>query len=129
MTMTYPFPVSGDEFKGKRVLVTGGTKGMGQAMVRRFTLSGASVATTARSPLPTLVEHEARTSDADLTRMGYLQTDREERIVSETAAVCSQFSYVGRCILLRKFVYLGSCWRFLNNGSVLISGSPGSRSV
>src|SRR3989475_10874460 len=48
---TYPFPVSGDEFKGKRVLVTGGTKGMGQAMVRRFTLSGASVATTARSPL------------------------------------------------------------------------------
>src|SRR5260370_33144513 len=52
MTLTYPFPVSGDEFKGKRVLVTGGTKGMGQAMVRRFTLSGASVATTARSPLP-----------------------------------------------------------------------------
>src|SRR5258707_4966771 len=52
MTMTYPFPVSGDEFKGKRVLVTCGTKGMGQAMVRRFTLSGASVATTARSPLP-----------------------------------------------------------------------------
>src|SRR6266403_1975594 len=52
MTMTYPFPVSGDEFKGKRVLVTGGTKGMGQAMVRRFALSGASVATTARSPLP-----------------------------------------------------------------------------
>src|SRR5580704_14922284 len=51
MPMTYPFPVSGDEFKGKRVLVTGGTKGMGQAMVRRFTLSGASVATTARSPL------------------------------------------------------------------------------
>src|SRR5258706_16089594 len=52
MTMTYPFPVSADEFKGKRVLVTGGTKGMGQAMVRRFILSGASVATTARSPLP-----------------------------------------------------------------------------
>src|SRR3979490_1947618 len=52
MTMTYHFPVSGDEFKGKRVLVTGGTKGMGQAMVRRFALSGASVATTARSPLP-----------------------------------------------------------------------------
>jgi NAD(P)-dependent dehydrogenase (short-subunit alcohol dehydrogenase family) len=40
MTRTYPFPVSGDEFKGKRVLVTGGTKGMGQAMVRRFILSG-----------------------------------------------------------------------------------------
>src|SRR5258707_15539471 len=46
------FPCFGDEFKGKRVLVTGGTKGTGEAMVRRFTLSGASVATTARSPLP-----------------------------------------------------------------------------
>jgi NAD(P)-dependent dehydrogenase (short-subunit alcohol dehydrogenase family) len=32
--------------------VTGGTKGMGEAIVRRFRLSGASVATTARSPLP-----------------------------------------------------------------------------
>src|SRR3981081_1129466 len=52
MTMTYPFPVSADEFKGKRVLVTGGTKGMGEAIAQRFTLSGASVATTARSPLP-----------------------------------------------------------------------------
>ena len=26
--IAYPFPVSGDEFKDKRVLVTGGTKGM-----------------------------------------------------------------------------------------------------
>jgi NAD(P)-dependent dehydrogenase (short-subunit alcohol dehydrogenase family) len=32
--------------------VTGGTKGMGQAIVRRLTLGGGSVATTARSPLP-----------------------------------------------------------------------------
>jgi NAD(P)-dependent dehydrogenase (short-subunit alcohol dehydrogenase family) len=48
---TYPFPVQDDELKTKRVLVTGGTKGMGEAIVRRFTLSGASVATTARSPL------------------------------------------------------------------------------
>jgi NAD(P)-dependent dehydrogenase (short-subunit alcohol dehydrogenase family) len=48
---TYPFPVHDDEFKAKRVLVTGGTKGMGEAIVRRLTLSGASVATTARSPL------------------------------------------------------------------------------
>jgi NAD(P)-dependent dehydrogenase (short-subunit alcohol dehydrogenase family) len=47
---TYPFPVQVDEFKTKRVLVTGGTKGMGEAIVRRLALSGASVATTARSP-------------------------------------------------------------------------------
>src|ERR1700739_5005276 len=52
MTTAHPFPVSGDEFKDKRVLVTGGTKGVGEAIVRRFTLSSAAVATTARSPLP-----------------------------------------------------------------------------
>jgi len=52
MTKPYPFPVLRGEFKDKRVLVTGGTKGMGEAIVRRFGLSGAAVATTARSPLP-----------------------------------------------------------------------------
>lgn len=46
----YPFPVAPDEFRGKRALVTGGTKGMGEAIVRRLSLGGASVATTARSP-------------------------------------------------------------------------------
>src|SRR6202045_3421305 len=55
MTNSYPFVVFGDESKGKRVLVTGGTKGVGEAIVRRFELSGASVATTARSaPAPGL---------------------------------------------------------------------------
>jgi NAD(P)-dependent dehydrogenase (short-subunit alcohol dehydrogenase family) len=49
MTSSYPFFVVGDEFRSKRVLVTGGTKGIGEAIVRRFELSGASVATTARS--------------------------------------------------------------------------------
>lgn len=37
------------EFSGKRVFVTGGTKGAGEAIVRRFAAGGASVATTARS--------------------------------------------------------------------------------
>src|SRR4029077_12808520 len=45
----YPFRAFGDEFKDKRVLVTGGTKGMGVEIVRRFQLSGARVATTARA--------------------------------------------------------------------------------
>src|ERR1700686_1890330 len=31
MTDSYPFTVFGGEFKGKRVLVTGGTKGIGEA--------------------------------------------------------------------------------------------------
>ncbi|PYE18400.1 NAD(P)-dependent dehydrogenase (short-subunit alcohol dehydrogenase family) [Paraburkholderia silvatlantica] len=47
--MTYPFSIHSDEFTGKRVLVTGGTKGMGAAMVERFRISGARIATTARS--------------------------------------------------------------------------------
>jgi len=50
MTNSYPFSIYGEEFKDKRVLVTGGTKGVGEAIVSRFQLSGALVATTARSP-------------------------------------------------------------------------------
>jgi len=46
------FSVDPTEFAEKLVLVTGGTKGMGEAIVRRLQASGASVATTARSPLP-----------------------------------------------------------------------------
>jgi NAD(P)-dependent dehydrogenase (short-subunit alcohol dehydrogenase family) len=47
------------EFSGKRVLVTGGTKGAGLAITRRFAAGGARVATSARSrpsdlPDPTL---------------------------------------------------------------------------
>jgi NAD(P)-dependent dehydrogenase (short-subunit alcohol dehydrogenase family) len=45
----YPFPCLPDEFKGKRVLITGGTKGVGATAVQRFQMSGALVATTARS--------------------------------------------------------------------------------
>ncbi|WP_221032600.1 SDR family oxidoreductase [Actomonas aquatica] len=36
------------EFAGQRVFVSGGTKGAGEAMMRRFAAGGASVATTAR---------------------------------------------------------------------------------
>src|SRR5712672_1563260 len=52
MPADYPFSVDRNEFKGKRILVTGGTKGMGEAIVRRLAMGGGSVATTARSPLP-----------------------------------------------------------------------------
>jgi NAD(P)-dependent dehydrogenase (short-subunit alcohol dehydrogenase family) len=46
------FAVDAREFAGKRALVTGGTQGMGEAIVRRLKAGGATVATTARSPLP-----------------------------------------------------------------------------
>jgi len=41
--------MSNGEFQGKRVLVTGGTRGIGEAIVRRFRESGATVLTTART--------------------------------------------------------------------------------
>lgn len=46
--MKYPYDVNNSEFQGKRILVTGGTKGQGAAIVKRFILSGARVITTAR---------------------------------------------------------------------------------
>lgn len=42
------FPIAPEEFAGRLVFVTGGTKGAGEAMVRRFAAGGATVITTAR---------------------------------------------------------------------------------
>jgi NAD(P)-dependent dehydrogenase (short-subunit alcohol dehydrogenase family) len=52
MVWASQFSVDPTEFIGKRVLVTGGTQGMGAAIVCRLVRSGARVAATARSPLP-----------------------------------------------------------------------------
>ena len=41
--------MNSQEFAHQRVLITGGTKGAGEAMVRRFAAAGARVATTARA--------------------------------------------------------------------------------
>jgi NAD(P)-dependent dehydrogenase (short-subunit alcohol dehydrogenase family) len=46
------FSIDPNEFARQRVLVTGGTQGMGEAIARRLAAGGAAVATTARSPLP-----------------------------------------------------------------------------
>lgn len=42
-------PINAREFAGKRVLITGGTKGLGHATVQRFLAGGARVITSARS--------------------------------------------------------------------------------
>src|SRR5258706_76443 len=40
------------EFKGRRILVTGGTKGIGEAIVNRLVRGGGDVVATARSVSP-----------------------------------------------------------------------------
>jgi NAD(P)-dependent dehydrogenase (short-subunit alcohol dehydrogenase family) len=52
MTGAMHFSSDPIELAGRRALVTGGTKGIGEAIIRRLAASGATVATTARSPLP-----------------------------------------------------------------------------
>jgi NAD(P)-dependent dehydrogenase (short-subunit alcohol dehydrogenase family) len=54
------------EFSAKRVLVTGGTKGIGEAVVQIFTESGASVLTTARM-VPSEQGHRAHFVEADIS--------------------------------------------------------------
>ncbi|MDX8531627.1 SDR family oxidoreductase [Mesorhizobium sp. VK25A] len=49
MTIQQKFAIDGNELTGKRVLVTGGTRGAGEAIVHRLAAAGATVATTARS--------------------------------------------------------------------------------
>ncbi|WP_199330954.1 SDR family NAD(P)-dependent oxidoreductase [Leptolyngbya sp. FACHB-16] len=42
-------PIAPGELSGKGALVTGGSKGMGEAFVKRLRQAGATVITTARS--------------------------------------------------------------------------------
>jgi NAD(P)-dependent dehydrogenase (short-subunit alcohol dehydrogenase family) len=52
MSIAPKFPIIPDEFAGKRVLVTGGTKGAGAAILRRLAAAGAITATASRSARP-----------------------------------------------------------------------------
>jgi NAD(P)-dependent dehydrogenase (short-subunit alcohol dehydrogenase family) len=49
MTTSSSIPSYENEFRGKRVLITGGTKGAGKAIAERFGRGGATVIVTARS--------------------------------------------------------------------------------
>lgn len=67
------FRVDKDELAGKRALVTGGTQGVGAAIVSRLSAAGAKVATTARSERPSsdasdlFVRADVTTSDGAVT--------------------------------------------------------------
>ena len=65
MTTQSNFPADAHELGGKRALVTGGTKGMGKAIVDRLRRSGATVITTARS-VPGELEDGVHFVQADL---------------------------------------------------------------
>src|SRR6478752_8611715 len=58
--MSPKFPFIANEFNGKRVLVTGGTAGIGKAVVSRLLDGGAKVITTARNPTTTGDHYEDR---------------------------------------------------------------------
>lgn len=51
MIPTPTMQIDRNEFRDRRILVTGGTKGIGEAIVRRFAEGGGAVATTGRSAL------------------------------------------------------------------------------
>jgi NAD(P)-dependent dehydrogenase (short-subunit alcohol dehydrogenase family) len=69
-----------NELDGKRVLVTGGTQGMGKAIVERLTHAGATVLTTARST-PTDLQTPERFIQADVST-----AEGAAKIVKETLA-------------------------------------------
>lgn len=52
MTASVTHPIDPSEFAGKRVVVTGGTKGAGRAVCHRLAAGGARVVTAARSDRP-----------------------------------------------------------------------------
>jgi NAD(P)-dependent dehydrogenase (short-subunit alcohol dehydrogenase family) len=73
-------PIDSDELSGKKVLVTGGTKGIGAAIVKRLSQAGARVITTARS-IPDDLEFPDLFIQSDIST-----PDGVQRVVKEVLA-------------------------------------------
>ena len=82
---TPPFNIDPVEFAGKRVLVSGGTKGAGEAIVRRLAAAGAEVITTARSA-PADATLPARFFAADMGTQAGIE-EVSQRILEEVGGV------------------------------------------
>ncbi|MBU1190093.1 MAG: SDR family oxidoreductase [Gammaproteobacteria bacterium] len=81
MTTASGFSSSTSELQGKRALVTGRTKGIGAAIVRRLLDDGAMVATTGRSELPD-GQHPSLFVQADISTTSGVQ-QVTERVLKE----------------------------------------------
>lgn len=80
------------EFAGKNILITGGTKGAGAAMVRRFQQAGARVATSAR-------QTRADAPKADLLITADVSTlEGAERVASEALRYFDAIDVVVHCV-------------------------------
>ena len=78
MNSTLNYHIDENEFTGKRVLVTGGTKGTGNAIFNRLLKGGANVITTARSnsdsiPATNFIQADAGTKEGIATIISEVQ--------------------------------------------------------
>lgn len=78
--MTTNKETNNNELAGKKILVTGGTKGIGEAIVKSLRAAGATVMTTARS-MPQDLESPELFVQSDIST-----TDGAEKIVKEVTA-------------------------------------------
>ena len=93
MTLRPTIKIDTNEFRDRRILVTGGTKGIGEAIVRRFADGGGAVATTGRSALPE-GQRPALFVRADVSTAGGAR-DVVERVLSEWGGIDILVNCVG----------------------------------
>src|SRR5688572_27387450 len=85
---THDFSCDAGEFAGKRILVTGGTKGIGEAIVKRLLRGGGKVLATART-VPAIGNPDV-----------YIQADLSNRAGADTVIKATLDRFGGLDILI-----------------------------